>query len=173
MQGGDEDLSCKKIGPCPAFEEMDQEIGLSFFINQVAVFVSLKVLFWVLRTETWCTLTLRILLKPWSFSFTKDTYIAKTVFSTSVSKNAKILRFTLQMKDLVLLSLVRTWKTFSEVVSSLNLEWCGDKKALKHLNLLTTLSTSTLSWYTQTWLSTILLVTQRFHCCNLSPLFGS
>ena len=45
----------------------------------------------------------------------KDTITAKTVSKVKCLEERKKLRFTLQMKDLVLPSLVRIWNTFSEV----------------------------------------------------------
>ena len=54
---------------------------------------------------TWnlvCTLPLRILLKPWTLLFKKDTITAKTVSKLKCLEERKTLRFTLQMKDLVL-----------------------------------------------------------------------
>ena len=48
------------------------------------------------------TLPLRILLKPWTISFKKDTITAKTVSELMCLEENKKLRFTLQMKDLVL-----------------------------------------------------------------------
>ena len=49
------------------------------------------------------TLPLRILLKPWTFSFKKDTITAKTVSKLKCLEERKSLRFTLQMKHPVLL----------------------------------------------------------------------
>ena len=56
------------------------------------------------------TLPLRILLKPWTLSFKKDTFTAKTVSQLKCLEERKKLRFTLQMKDLVLHSLVLIWE---------------------------------------------------------------
>ena len=111
------------------------------------------------------TLPLRILLKPWTLSFKKDTITAKSVSQLKCLEENKKLRFTLPMKDLVLHSLLRIWDIFSEVMLVMKLENCWEEKDLTNQNLLTTLSAYTLSWYTRTWLSTISLVTQRLPCC--------
>ena len=68
------------------------------------------------------TLPLRMLLKPWTFSFKKDTTTAEIVLKLKCLEERKKLRFTLQMKDPVLHSLVRIWDTFSEVMLVMNLE---------------------------------------------------
>ena len=68
------------------------------------------------------TLPLRILLKLWTLSFRKDTILAKTVSQLKCIEERKKLRFTLQMKDPVLHSLVRIWDTFSEFMLVMNLE---------------------------------------------------
>ena len=52
------------------------------------------------------TLPLRILLKPWTFSFKKDTITARTVSKLKCLEELKKLRFTFQMKDMV-------WNFFS------------------------------------------------------------
>ena len=67
------------------------------------------------------TLPLRILLKPWTFSFKNDTITAKTVSKLKCLEERKRLRFTLQMKHPVLHSLVRIWDIFSEVMLVMNL----------------------------------------------------
>ena len=67
-------------------------------------------------------LPVRILLKPWTFSFMKDTITAKTVSKLKCLKERKKLRFTLQMKDPVVHSFVRMWDTFWEVLLVMNLE---------------------------------------------------
>ena len=69
-----------------------------------------------------CTLPLRILLKPWTFSFEKDTITAKTLSKLECLEERKNLRFTLQMKDPVLHPLVRIWDIFSEIILVMNLE---------------------------------------------------
>ena len=61
------------------------------------------------------TLPLRIMLKPWTLSFKKDTTTAKTLSQLKCLEERKKLRFTLQMKDLVLQSLLRIYNTFYEV----------------------------------------------------------
>ena len=68
------------------------------------------------------TLPLRILLKPGTLSFKKNTITAKTVSQLKCLEERKKSRFTLQMKDLFLHSLVRIWDTFSEVMLVMNLE---------------------------------------------------
>ena len=76
----------------------------------------------------------------------------------------KRLIFILQMKDLVLHSLVQIWDTFSEVMLAMSLE-CWEEKDLTSQILPSTLSAYTLSWYILTWLSTFLLATRRPHYC--------
>ena len=68
------------------------------------------------------TLPLRILLKPSTFSFKKDTITAKTVSKLKCLEERKRLRFTVQMKHPVLHSLVRIWDTYSELMLVMNLE---------------------------------------------------
>ena len=68
------------------------------------------------------TLPIRILLKLWTLSFKKDTITAKTVSQLKCLEERKNLRFTLQLKDLILHSLIQIWATFSEVMFLLNLE---------------------------------------------------
>ena len=58
------------------------------------------------------TLPIQILLKPWSLSFRKDKIKAKTVSKLICLEERKKLRCKLEMKDLVLRSLVRTWAQF-------------------------------------------------------------
>ena len=108
---------------------------------------------------------LRILLKPWKPSFEKDTITARIVSQLEFLEERKKLRYTLQMEDLVLHSLVRIWDTFSEVKLVMNLEYWWEEKDLKNQNLLTTLSAYTLSGHTRSWLSTKLLATPKLHCC--------
>ena len=68
------------------------------------------------------TLLLRILLKSKTLSFKKDTITAKFVSQLKCLEERKKLRFTLQMKDLVLLSLVRIWDTFPELMVVMKFE---------------------------------------------------
>ena len=68
------------------------------------------------------TLPLRISLKPWTLCFKKNTTTAKIVSHLKCLEGQRNLRFTLQMKDLVLRSLVQIWDTFLEVMLVLNLE---------------------------------------------------
>ena len=81
--------------------------------------------------------------------------------------------FTLQMKDLVVHSLVQTWDTLSLAMLAVNLEWCWEEKDLTNQNLITTVSAYTLSWFKGTRLSTILLAARKFHCCLAFFLFQS
>ena len=111
-----------------------------------------------------CTLALKILLKPWPFSFKKDTITAKTASQLNCLLRRQKLRFTLQMKCLVLHFFVWTWDIFSEKFLARKLEWCWEEKDLINQNLRTTLSAYTLSWYTRTWLSTISSATPKPHC---------
>ena len=77
----------------------------------------------------------------------------------------KKLRYTLQMKDLIFFSLVRTWDTFSEVMLAMNLDWCSNEKELTNQNMLPALSAYTPSYYTDL-MSTILLATHvSLHRC--------
>ena len=69
------------------------------------------------------------------------------------------------MKDMVLLSLVRTWDTLSVGMLAMHLVSCWDEKNLANQNLLTTLSAYTPSFYTRTYLSTISLMTRQPHWC--------
>ena len=128
------------------------------------------------NSTTWnlfFAIPLRILLKPWKLSFKKDTITAKTVSQLKCLQERKMLRFTLQMKDLVLPSLVQIWDTFLEVMLVMKLEKSWEAKDLTNQNLLKKLSAYTLSWYTRTWLSTISLATQKLHGCVPFLLFRS
>ena len=98
---------------------------------------------------------------------------AKTVSQLKCLEERQKVRFTVEMKDLVMHSLVRIWGTFSEVLLVMNLEYCWEEKDLTHQNLPWTLSAYTLSWNTRTWLSTISLATRRLHCCAAFILFPS
>ena len=80
------------------------------------------------------TLPLRMLLKPWTLFFKKHIFTAIVVSQLKGLKRHKKLRYTFEMKVMVLHSLVQNWETFS--------------KAL--LAMLTTLSAYTLLWYTRT-----------------------
>ena len=111
------------------------------------------------------TFPLRIMLKPWTLSFKKDTITAKNLSQLKCPEERKKLRFTLQMKDLVLHALLRIWDTISQVMLVMNLDKCREEKDLTNQKMLTTLYAYTLSWYTQTWVSTISLATRRLHCC--------
>ena len=118
-----------------------------------------------------CIFPLKILLKPWTFSFKKYTIAAEKVYhSWSVSKSAKGDIYFAKEK-LVLHSLVRTGDTFSEKKLGMNLLWCWEEKHLTNLNLLTALSACTLSWYIQTWLSNIVGDTKvpLLHCFPFEP----
>ena len=119
------------------------------------------------------TLPLRILMKPWTLSFKKDTITAKYVSQLRCLEVREKLRFALQMKDLVLHSLVRIWDTFLEVMSVMNSEYYWEGRDLKNKNLLTTLYAYTLPWCTQTWLSTISWATRTLHCCVVFLSFRS
>ena len=120
------------------------------------------------------TFPLRKIMKPWTLSFKQDTIRAKAVLPLKCLKESKMLRFTLQLKDLVFHFLKRTWDSFSEVWLAMNLEWCWEKKDLTILKLFTTLSAAyTLSCHIQTWLSTIFSVTQWLLHCVAFPWFQS
>ena len=87
-----------------------------------------------------------------------------------VSRRTQKFIFTLQKKYLALHSLVRTSVRFPVGMSTMNLEWCWEHNVLTNRNLLTTLSSNNLSWYTRTWLSTTTFATpgpyaalQSFH----------
>ena len=83
---------------------------------------------------------LRILLKPWTLSFNKETITAKTLSQLKCLEEPKKLRFILQMRDLFLHPFVRTWDTFLVAMLGLDLESCWKKKELTRQNLFTTLS---------------------------------
>ena len=51
---------------------------------------------------------------------------SKAVSQLKCLEELKTLRSALQVKDLVLHSLVRTWDTFSEVNLLIRLEWCWE-----------------------------------------------
>ena len=65
---------------------------------------------------------LRILLKQLPLSFKKDTITAKLLSQLKCLQEHKKLRFTLQVKDLVLPSLVRIWDKFFEEILVITLE---------------------------------------------------
>ena len=67
-------------------------------------------------------LPLRILFMARTLSFKRDTTTAKTVSQLNYLEECKKLRFTLQMKYLVLYCLVRTSDTFSVAMLAMNLE---------------------------------------------------
>ena len=106
-------------------------------------------------------------------TFRKDTSTAKAVPQLKCFEERKKFRFTWQMKYLVLHSLKRTWDTISVAVLAKNLEWFSEEKDLTNQNLLTTLSTYTLSWYTPTRVSRISLAAGRLICCIASFSFQS
>ena len=91
--------------------------------------------------------------------------MAKTVSQFKCLEELKKLRFTLQLKSLLLHSVRGTWDTISEVTLGMKLEWCWDEKDLANQNLLITLSANTFSWNTRIWLNTISLATRRPDCC--------
>ena len=101
-------------------------------------------------------------------SHSRKTITAKAVSQLKSLQGRKKLRFALQIKDLALHSLVRTWDIFSVAMLAMKLGWCWEEKDLTNQNLLTTLSAYTLPWYTRTWLITTSLATQRPHCCVAS-----
>ena len=111
------------------------------------------------------SLSLLILLKPFLLSFMKDIITAKALSKLKCLKERKNVKITLQRKDLVLRFLKRTGDTFSVATLPMNFELCREEEDLKKQKLLTKLSAYTPSWYTQTWLSTILLATCRPQCC--------
>ena len=111
-----------------------------------------------------CTLILQILLKPWLQSLKKDAITEKAVSHSKCLEDHKNLTFTLQ-KNLVSHSVVWTSHTFSEVLLAIKLERCWKEKDFRNQNLLRILSAYTLSWFTQTWLSTISLARRRPQCC--------
>ena len=109
------------------------------------------------------TLVIPIVLKPRTRSFKTHTIAANVVAQSKCLDECKKLRFTLQVKDLVLQSLVRTWHIFSVAMLAKNSVWYWEEKDLTNVNLLTTLSAYTFSWSTRTWLCTISLATQKIH----------
>ena len=72
---------------------------------------------------------LRLLLKPWTLSFNKNTIRAKTVSQLKCLQERKRLRFTLERKDPALHSLLQTCDTILEVMLAKNLVWCCEGKA--------------------------------------------
>ena len=66
-------------------------------------------------------------------------------------------RFNSQMRNLVFS--LRTWGTFLEVLLAMSLEWCWEENDLTNKKSFTTLFGNTISWFTQNWLSTVLLAT--------------
>ena len=87
---------------------------------------------------------LQIMLTVWTLSFTKDTTTTKAVSQLKCLVEPKKLRFTLQMKDLVLHSLVETLDTFSEVMLAIFLEWRYGESEVTKQKVLATLSAYTL-----------------------------
>ena len=124
---------------------------------------------WSLQKKFICnlvyTLPLRILLKPWTLSFKWDTGTTKIVSRLNCVEERQKLSFTLQLQNLVLVCLVRTWDTFSEVSVVMIVESCWEEKGITNQNSLTILSAYTLSWYKQIWLNIILFEIQGFPCC--------
>ena len=92
------------------------------------------------RNPVSLTVPLGIVLKPWTLSLKKEKTTAKTVSQLKCLEERKLLGFTLEMKDLVLHSLVRTWNFFSVAVLAMNLEWCWGEKDPTNQNLFITLS---------------------------------
>ena len=62
----------------------------------------------------------RILLRTWTLSFKKDTFRAKAPSPWECLEELRKMRFTLYKKEIVLHFLVRTWDTFSEVISAMS-----------------------------------------------------
>ena len=54
---------------------------------------------------------------------------------------------------------------------AMNVDWCWEEKDFTNQNLFTTSSAYTLSRYRENWLSTILLTTQKLHCCVVFLFF--
>ena len=48
---------------------------------------------------------------------------SENFITVEVSRRTQQMRFTLQIRDLVLLFLVQIWDTFSEVLLAMNMEW--------------------------------------------------
>ena len=82
------------------------------------------------------TLPIGISLRPWTLSFKKDPITMKTVSRLKCLEERKKLRYTVQMKYLVLHSSVRTWHTYSAVILALKLERCWEEKDPENQNLL-------------------------------------
>ena len=139
--------------------KMSQREGFCFMI---------KKLHFRLNFTVWnpvSNLPLRILLKPWTIWFNKDTITAKAVSQLKCLGERKKLRFIFPMNDLAVHSLLWNWDTFSVAMLALIFEWCWGEKDLSNQILLTILSAYTLSWQTRTWLSTSSLGTRKLHCC--------
>ena len=80
------------------------------------------------------------------------------------------MRFTLQMKYLVLHFLVRTGDKFLEVVLAINLGWCCEEKDLINQKLI---GPHILAHETHIWLITLLLSSQVLFCFLLLLYFKS
>ena len=93
--------------------------------------------------------------------------------TAKMSRKRKNWRFTLQMENMVLHSLLRTWDILPKTMLVSILDWCLEEKDIINPNLQMTLSAYTLSWYTRTRLSTDSLPTGRLHCCVALFLFHS
>ena len=75
------------------------------------------------------TFPLRILLKPWTLSFNKNTITTNAVSQLKCLEERQKLRFTLQ-KNVVLPFLVRIWDTSSNLMLAMKLEWFQKEKDL-------------------------------------------
>ena len=107
------------------------------------------------------TLPLRILLKPWTLSFKKDTITAK--FVSRRTQKVKIYLAN-EGSGLAFFSTDLGHICGSNVGNEFGV-MLREREDLINQNLLTTLSAYILSWYTRTWLSTISLATRKRHCC--------
>ena len=77
--------------------------------------------------------------------FKKDTITATVTSHLKCLKGSKKLRFTMQIKDLVLPSLVGTWDIFSIAMSAMISDWCWEQRDITNPNLFTTMSAYSLS----------------------------
>ena len=119
------------------------------------------------------TLPIRILLKPWTLFFRKDTVTAILVSTNKRSrrKQKHDIYLANERSGLVFFStnLGHTFVT----ISARNLEWYGEEIDLANLHLPTTLSAYSLSWYIQPSLCTKFLMTQKLPYFVAFVLFQS
>ena len=111
--------------------------------------------------------------RQWNCSFKDGTNTTKFLSFTKCLEQVRMFSITLRRKDLVSILQYGLGNRFLEVALAMNLEWCWEKRHLTNQGMLTIFtfkfSAYTLLWYTQTWLSDKLLMTQEF-CCLFSGI---